>query len=173
MEYNNLLELIKTISESNITNFKYEEGNLKIHMSTCDVPTEIVTINTLENVKTNETVNVPVATVDNTVKINNTESVSNVMNTSNTVSTPVAAKEEIKGKVVTSPLVGTFYTSPSEDGEPFVKIGDTVKQGQTLAIVEAMKLMNEIESDETGVIAEIYVTNGESVEYGQPLFLIQ
>ena len=171
MEYNNLLELIKTISESNITNFKYEEGNLKIHMSTGEVPSEIVTINTLENVKTNDAVNIPVA-VENTVKINSTESATNVVNTANAVSTPVAAKE-VNGKVVTSPLVGTFYTSPSEDGEPFVKIGDTVKQGQTLAIVEAMKLMNEIESDEAGVIAEVYVTNGESVEYGQPLFLIQ
>lgn len=172
MEYNNLLELIKTISESNITNFKYEEGNLKIHMSTCDVPSEIVTINTLENVKTNETVNVPVTAAENIVKINNTESISNVANTTNTVSTQVVDKE-VNGKVVTSPLVGTFYTSPSEDGEPFVKIGDTVKQGQTLAIVEAMKLMNEIESEYAGEIVEVYVTNGESVEYGQPLFLIK
>ena len=71
-----------------------------------------------------------------------------------------------------SPLVGTFYAAPSEDAAPFVSVGDTVKKGQTLAIVEAMKLMNEIESDYDGTIAEIFVENGQAVEYGQPLFRI-
>ena len=69
--------------------------------------------------------------------------------------------------------VGTFYTAPSEDAEPFIKVGDTVKKGQTLAIVEAMKLMNEIESEFDGVVTEILVENEENVEYGQPLFRIQ
>ncbi|WP_461812693.1 acetyl-CoA carboxylase biotin carboxyl carrier protein [Faecalimonas sp.] len=83
-------------------------------------------------------------------------------------------EEETKeGKIVTSALVGTFYTSPSEDGEPFVSIGDVVKRGQTLAIVEAMKLMNEIESEFDGVVEEIFVENGQSVEYGQPLFRLK
>lgn len=72
-----------------------------------------------------------------------------------------------------SPLVGTFYAAPSEDADPFVKIGDKVKKGQVLAIVEAMKLMNDIESDFDGEIAEIYVENGQPVEYGQPLFCIR
>lgn len=71
-----------------------------------------------------------------------------------------------------SPLVGTFYAAPSEDAQPFVKVGDRVKKGQVLAIVEAMKLMNEIESELEGEIAEIYVANGEAVEYGQSLFRI-
>ena len=74
------------------------------------------------------------------------------------------------GKVVASPLVGTFYVAPAEDAEAFVQIGDTVKKGQTLAIVEAMKLMNEIESDYDGTVAEVLVENGAPVEYGQPLF---
>jgi len=74
---------------------------------------------------------------------------------------------------VKSPLVGTFYAAPSEDADPFVKIGDKVKKGQVLAIVEAMKLMNDIESDFDGEIAEIYVENGQPVEYGQPLFCIR
>ena len=65
-----------------------------------------------------------------------------------------------------------FYAAPSEDAQPFVKVGDTVKKGQTLAIVEAMKLMNEIESEFDGEIAEILVENGQPVEYGQPLFRI-
>ena len=70
-------------------------------------------------------------------------------------------------------MFGTFYAAPSEDAGPFVKIGDKVKKGQVLAIVEAMKLMNDIESDFDGEIAEIYVENGQPVEYGQPLFCIR
>ena len=83
-------------------------------------------------------------------------------------------KEEIEptGQIVRSPLVGTFYAAPAEDAEPFVRTGDKIKQGQVLAIVEAMKLMNDIESEYEGEIAEIYVENGQSVEYGQPLFRI-
>jgi acetyl-CoA carboxylase biotin carboxyl carrier protein len=85
----------------------------------------------------------------------------------------VPQQKEIEGKLVKSPLVGTFYTSPSEDAEPFVSVGDVVKKGQVLAIVEAMKLMNEIESEFDGTIVEVLVENGEPVEYGQPLFKIQ
>ena len=83
-----------------------------------------------------------------------------------------AASSEPEGMIVKSPLVGTFYAAPSEDADPFVSVGDQVKKGQTLAIVEAMKLMNEIESDFDGKVAEIYVQNGQAVEYGQPLFRI-
>ena len=75
-------------------------------------------------------------------------------------------------KVVTCPLVGTFYSAPSPDAEDFVKVGDVVKKGQVLGIVEAMKLMNEIESDYDGVVEAILVKNEETVEYGQPLFRI-
>ena len=75
-------------------------------------------------------------------------------------------------KVVTSPLVGTFYTASSPDAEVFVKEGDTVKKGLVLGIIEAMKLMNEINSEMDGEIAEICVGNGQVVEYDQPLFRI-
>ena len=75
--------------------------------------------------------------------------------------------------LVKSPIVGTFYGSPSPGAEPFVKVGAFVETGQTLCIVEAMKLMNEIESDETGEIVRIFVENGQPVEYGQPLFGIR
>ena len=80
--------------------------------------------------------------------------------------------DEPEGQIVKSPLVGTFYAAPSEDAEPIVSVGESVKKGQTLAIVEAMKLMNEIESDFDGKVAEIYAENGQAVEYGQPLFRI-
>ena len=76
-------------------------------------------------------------------------------------------------KVITSPLVGTFYSASSPDAEPFVKEGDTVKKGQVLGIIEAMKLMNEIESEYDGVIEAVLVGNEEVVEYGQPLFRIR
>ncbi|MFC0400484.1 acetyl-CoA carboxylase biotin carboxyl carrier protein [Paraburkholderia rhizosphaerae] len=84
--------------------------------------------------------------------------------------TPAAAQPQ--GHVVTSPMVGTFYRAPSPGADPFVQVGDSVKEGQTICIIEAMKLLNEIESDATGVIKEILVENGQAVEYGQPLFVI-
>ncbi len=74
---------------------------------------------------------------------------------------------------VTSPIVGTFYSAPSPDAEPFVEVGSRVKVGQVLCIIEAMKLMNEIESEVEGTVVRILVENGRSVEYGEPLFLIE
>ncbi|WP_338926367.1 acetyl-CoA carboxylase biotin carboxyl carrier protein [Mycetohabitans endofungorum] len=84
--------------------------------------------------------------------------------------TPAAATPQ--GHVVTSPMVGTFYRAPSPGADPFVQVGDSVKEGQTICIIEAMKLLNEIEADKTGMIKEILVENGQAVEYGQPLFVI-
>ena len=78
----------------------------------------------------------------------------------------------ITGKIVKSPLVGTFYAAPSPEAETFVKKGDTVKKGQVLGIVEAMKLMNEIESEYDGVVEDILIGNEDTVEYGQSLFVI-
>lgn len=71
---------------------------------------------------------------------------------------------------VTSPIVGTFYAAPSPDAEPFVRVGDRVRKGQVLCIVEAMKLMNEIEADVDGEVVEIYPSNAQPVEFGEPLF---
>ena len=84
---------------------------------------------------------------------------------------PAPASEEVH--VVTSPIVGTFYRAPSPTAEAFVKIGDHVEQGAVLCIVEAMKLMNEIEADAAGEIVKVFVENGRPVEYGQPLFGIR
>lgn len=87
------------------------------------------------------------------------------------VSAPAAAPEE-DGHAVKSPMVGTFYRSPSPDAKPFVEVGDTVAVGDTLCIIEAMKLLNEIEADKAGVIKKILVDNGQAIEYGEPLFII-
>lgn len=89
---------------------------------------------------------------------------------------PVAAIEAApaveEGHAVKSPMVGTFYRSPSPDAKSFVEVGDTVAVGDTLCIIEAMKLLNEIESDKAGVIKKILVDNGQAIEYGEPLFII-
>jgi acetyl-CoA carboxylase biotin carboxyl carrier protein len=77
------------------------------------------------------------------------------------------------GHVVKSPMVGTFYRASAPDAKAFVEVGDTVKAGQTICIIEAMKLMNEIESDQDGVVKAILVENGQPVEYGEPLFVIE
>jgi len=94
------------------------------------------------------------------------------------IAVPAAAAEAAlpsapEGHAVKSPMVGTFYRSASPGAPPFVEIGDTVAQGDTLCIVEAMKLMNEIESDASGTIKAILVENGQAVEFGQPLFIIE
>ena len=82
-------------------------------------------------------------------------------------------EELLYGDEIKAPLVGTFYVAPSEGAEPFVSVGDKVKKGQVIGIVEAMKLMNEVESEYDGTVAAILVENGEMVEYGQPLMVIQ
>jgi acetyl-CoA carboxylase biotin carboxyl carrier protein len=86
---------------------------------------------------------------------------------------PAPVPPEEKLHIVASPIVGTFYRSPSPTAEPFAKLGDTVEAGKTLCIIEAMKLMNEIPSDAGGTVAKVFVENGQPVEYGQPLFGIK
>jgi acetyl-CoA carboxylase biotin carboxyl carrier protein len=90
-----------------------------------------------------------------------------------TQASPAAAEAADEFHYITSPMVGTFYRAPDPASPPFVEIGEEVKKGQTLCIIEAMKLMNEIESDVDGVVAEIYVENGKPVEFGQRLFSIR
>ena len=85
----------------------------------------------------------------------------------------VAAPDEIPGHLVKSPMVGTFYRCPSPGAKAFVEVGDTVKSGDTVCIIEAMKLLNEIECDKDGVIKAILVENGQPVEYGEPLVVIE
>jgi acetyl-CoA carboxylase biotin carboxyl carrier protein len=86
---------------------------------------------------------------------------------------PAAAEDEIPGHKVTSPMVGTYYESPAPGSDAFVRVGSEVKVGDTLCIIEAMKMMNQIEADRAGRVAAVLVANGEPVEYGQTLFVIQ
>lgn len=154
MEMEKMIELIDAVSKSDLTGFKYEEDGIKLHLSkkenTCYVT---------------ENLSAPVnAVTTSAAEIKKAAEGDQISGTS--------AEEIPVGNVVESPLVGTFYAAPAEDAESFVKVGDRVEKGQTLGIVEAMKLMNEIESDYSGTVAEILVNNREGVEYGQPLFRI-
>jgi len=88
-------------------------------------------------------------------------------------STPTSAEEKIAGHVVKSPMVGTFYRSASPGTKSFVEVGQSVQTGDTLCIIEAMKILNQIEADKSGTITKILVENAEPVEYGQPLFVIE
>lgn len=169
MDYQQILELVKEVSKAGLTNFEYTEGNIRIAMS-CPQPEEKIVV-PASNIALQEAIGVGVNGV-NSVSSNGVN-VAGTTTTAATQSQEAEAAEEKGGNLVKSPLVGTFYAAPSEDAEPFVKVGDTVKKGQTLAIVEAMKLMNEIESEFDGVVTEILVENEDNVEYGQPLFRIQ
>jgi acetyl-CoA carboxylase biotin carboxyl carrier protein len=90
---------------------------------------------------------------------------------------PVAAAaveaQVASGHVVKSPMVGTFYTASSPEAKPFVQVGSVVKEGETICIIEAMKILNEIEADKSGTVSRVLVDNGQAVEYGQPLFMIE
>ncbi|RYG34153.1 MAG: acetyl-CoA carboxylase biotin carboxyl carrier protein [Burkholderiales bacterium] len=88
--------------------------------------------------------------------------------------TPAAAAPAAPvGHTVKSPMVGTFYRASSPGAKPFVEVGDTIKEGETICIVEAMKILNEIEADKSGTVTQILVDNGQAVEYGQPLYVIE
>ncbi len=156
MELEKIIELIHTVSESNLTQFTMEEGNLKISMKT-DKQTKVIAA-------PQAVAAVPAAVAAEIVQPAAAPSQEN---------TRQEQEETLDGNIVKSPLVGTFYDAPSPDAEPYVKVGDTVKKGQVLAIVEAMKLMNEIESEFDGTVEKVLVSNEEVVEFGQPLFVIK
>ncbi|MEE1086932.1 MAG: acetyl-CoA carboxylase biotin carboxyl carrier protein [Schaedlerella sp.] len=142
MELDNIVKLIKAVSESGVTGFKYEHDGVKLNIQKETVQTVAV--------QTEVPGAQPVVT---TVAVQ-------------------PEKTEEKGNFIKSPLVGRFYAAPAEDAKAFVSVGEQVKKGQVVAIVEAMKLMNDIESEFDGTVAEVLVENGETVEYGQPLFRI-
>jgi acetyl-CoA carboxylase biotin carboxyl carrier protein len=101
-----------------------------------------------------------------------TSSIMPADSTSLAAAAPPAA-EDAGAHIINSPIVGTFYRAPSPDADPFVEVGSRIKKGQVLCIIEAMKLMNEIESDVDGVVAKIYPQNAQAVEYGEPLFAVK
>ena len=138
MEMENIIKLIKTVSESALTSFEYEEEGSRLSLQ---INRNAVYRDTPESVPVQS--NPEIKQPENPCSTNNL--------------------------VISSPMVGTFYAAKSEGSEPYISVGDIVKKGQIIGIVEAMKLMNEIESEYDGVVKEILVKNKDMIEYGQPL----
>lgn len=151
MEVKEIIELMKAVSDNGLTKFELDQGDTKLvmkrekQMLAVSAPTAIPAA-------------VPAETMMVTQNSRNDQNVDSMVYT---------------GNVISCPLVGTFYSAPSPEAECFVNVGDHVKKGQVIGIVEAMKLMNEIESEFDGVVEAILVNNEDTVEYGQPLVVIR
>lgn len=152
MELENVLKLINAVSDSSLTSFTMEDGDTKLSFGA-----DRSVINT-ENIVNSPDEN----------KLKKSDITSGIDNTVNDEKENIS----VNGSTINSPLVGVFYSAASPDDDAFVSVGDTVKKGQVVGIVEAMKLMNEIESDYDGVVTDILVDNEQMVEYGQPMFVI-
>lgn len=157
MEMEQIIRLIQEVSNSNLSLFKYADGNISIELSknkshideTYQLPGE------------NNKANLP-----DKIYLTNEDEVNNKEDKNK-------EKGDANNFLIKSPIVGTFYSSSSEEGAPYIEVGDTVKKGQVIAIIEAMKIMNEIESTVDGVVSEILVKNQDIVEFGQPLVIIK
>ncbi len=154
MNIDEIKELINAVSDSELSALDYHEGNVNISLRKGNAPAAVQ------------------MTVADTTSVTHSEMAPSNSEAPKAEASSPDAPKEVQGKVVKSPLVGTVYLSAEEGGEPLVSVGDTVKKGQTLAIVEAMKLMNEIGSEFDGVVKEVLVENGQTVEYDQGLFVI-
>src|SRR5262249_10969453 len=154
-----LRQIIEVLETSDVTQLTWRRGEERITIRRGEPPTTIVQA-------------VPAIAAAAT----EVRSVERSVRDPSTAGKAAAAKhpaEEKPGHIVTSPFVGTFYRTPAPEQPPFVELGTSVRKGQVLCIVEAMKLMNEIEAEVAGKIAEIFVESGQTVEFGQPLFRIE
>ena len=163
MNFKEILELIDKVSESGIGSIELEQAGTKLKIEAkSEKPQMFASYMTGEKSETPLLPSMPMSAPPAMTE---------------------AAKAEEKRKeeeaseaglhIITSPIVGTFYRSPNPESQPFVNVGDRVSKGQVLCIIEAMKLMNEIESDVDGVLARIYPSNGQPVEYGEKLFAVK
>lgn len=162
MDFNGIKEIIDIINTSDISYFEYSttDGHLKLDKSLNRQQNNIVTSDDVV-IKSGNTINEGIKNeVIEKTKVDKVE-------------TTVKSGSDENLTVIPSPMVGTFYKASAQDKPPFVQVGDSIKSGDTLCIVEAMKLMNEIESEVTGTIVEILASDGEMVEYGQPLFKVK
>lgn len=165
MTFSEIQELIKLIGKSNLAEFKLKEKDFEIQIKTDKFTKETSKVNpgpqVVSYAPASPVTNMPVATPTEVKSGGNASD---------------SAKEVSSGKTlveIKSPIVGTFYRSPGPDKPPFIKIGDTVKSGDTVCIIEAMKLFNEIESDASGVVVKVLVEDASPVEYDQVLFLVE
>lgn len=164
MDYKAIINLMKEMNHTDLTKVEIEEEGVKICL---EKTANVVTVAQSVIPQNIAPAVIPASPI-------NYAPVQNAAVAQAPVATPVAeAPVEDAGKKIVSPMVGTFYGSPSPDKPAFVKVGDKVKKGQTVCIIEAMKLMNEIESDHDGEIVKILVNNEQMVEFGQPLFIVK
>ena len=154
MDLRKLKTLIDLVSESGISELEVNEGEDRVRIVNAGSPAPVGQV-VYANPAPAQTIQAaPIAS-------------------SAAVAAAPAAPEAESGFIARSPMVGTFYRAPNPESPNFVNVGDTVKEGQTLCIIEAMKLLNEIESEKAGVIKEILCENGQGVEFDQPLFIIE
>ncbi|MHB9012218.1 MAG: acetyl-CoA carboxylase biotin carboxyl carrier protein [Ignavibacteriaceae bacterium] len=153
MDLNLIKKLVKIVDTSEITDLEVEENGLRIKVA--------------KKLRTFKTYEQPQVIIGN-APLQETQEKSSLTEGTISATEKPADVHEIK-----SPIVGTFYRAPAPDADSYVQVGDTISQGAVLCIVEAMKLMNEIESDVSGKVIKILAENGKPVEYNQPLFLIQ
>ena len=172
MNYEAIERLIKLINDSELKELELEEAGLRIRMSKNDSSKVIYTEDTRVLSKP-----IMVDKCDSEVVNHSKVDSTLVMNTKNEeiISEEIDREENsLEGCfIVKSPMVGTFYSSPTEKGDSYVKIGDLVSNESVLCIIEAMKLMNEIECEVEGTVAKIFVNNGDVVEFGQPIMAIK
>ena len=154
MDIRKVKKLIELLQESGISEIEIHEGEESVRITSHHISNAQQAVVQASQVP----VAIPQANVDSAPMQNAPE-------------TPLPAVDE--GHIIKSPMVGIFYSSASPDVPAFVEIGQTVEKGEVLCIIEAMKIMNQIEADTSGVLSKIYVENGEPIEYGQPLFAIK
>lgn len=170
MTIDEIVTLIQAVSDNGLTSFEYEEGDQKLVLkkkkkkNVAQAPVVI----SQPAAPMMSTMAMPMAAPAPAVELQ-----AGAPDASGAGKAAADTVDIGSDKVVTSPLVGTFYSASSPDAEPLVKVGDTVKKGQVLGIIEAMKLMNEIESEYDGVVEAVLVNNEDVVEFGQPLFRIR
>ena len=161
MELKEIKELIELVSEKGFTEFDLRQGNFRIKISS----------------NSGVEASAPISVTSSSKHVEESQIEKVVSSVIETPKAAISVEKEVKVEKdlhkVKSPIVGTFYRSPSPTSEAFVKVGSQIKPGTVLCIIEAMKLMNEIESDVSGEVVEMYVENNHPVEYGQPLFGIK
>ena len=150
MDFKEIKELIRVFDKSELNKLKVKDGEFEISMQTGFEGGTVVT-----------TASAPIITA------------APVVATAVDAVAPIAAPAVISGDTIDSPMVGTYYSSPSPEAPNFVKVGDTVKKGQTLCILEAMKIMNEVEAEFDCKIIDILVTDGDPVEFDMPIFTVE
>ena len=168
-----LRELVEFLKQNGIAQFEMERADLKVKLKFAGAEAAPAASG-LDFSQLAQLMNAGASAVPALAPLQPSSSVAGTVAAAETTSPSLqAAAPEADLHIVKSPLVGTFYASPSPGGEPFVKVGDRVSSGQVLCIVEAMKLMNEVEADAAGEIVKVFPASGQPIEYGQHLFAIR